>query len=95
VYANHMMAGRKGDIYITFSGTANFTSSVIPVKLTDGSTDDVQPLTSGPQSTWVITGGTGAYTGLLGSGTWFANAQNTFPWINHTDQGEVWWDNPN
>jgi hypothetical protein len=94
VYANHMIAGRKGDIYITFSGTANFTSSVVQVKLASGSSVDVQPLTSGPQSTWVITGGTGAYTGLRGAGTWVTNAQNTFPWINHLDQGQVWWSNP-
>jgi hypothetical protein len=93
VYANHMIAGQKGDIFITFAGTANFTNSVVPVKLANGSTVDVQPLTSGPQSSWVITGGTGAYIGLHGSGTWFANAQNTFPWINHTDQGAVWWGN--
>ena len=51
----------------------------------------VQPLTTGPQCTWLITGGTGAYAGLQGSGTCFANAENTFPWINHTEQGAVWW----
>ena len=45
----------------------------------------------GPQCTWVITGGTGAYTGLQGSGTCFANAENTFPWINHTENGQVSW----
>ena len=37
-----------------------------------------------------ITGGSGAYAGMQGSGTAFANAENTFPWINHTEQGSVW-----
>jgi hypothetical protein len=63
----------------------------VPVKLANGTTVDVQPLTTGPQCTWLITGGTGYYTGLQGSGTCFANAENTFPWINHTENGQVWW----
>jgi hypothetical protein len=50
----HTIAGEKGDIYITFSGTYNMTNSVVPVKLADGSTVDVQPLTTGPDCTWVI-----------------------------------------
>jgi hypothetical protein len=87
----HTIAGEKADIYITFSGTYNMTNSVVPVKLADGSTVDVQPLTTGPDCTWVITGGTGTYTGMQGDGTCFANAENTFPWINHTEQGSVWW----
>ena len=91
VYAVHTIAGQKGDIYITFAGTYNMTNSVVPVKLSNGSTVDVQPLTTGPQCTWLITGGTGAYAALQGSGTCFANAENTFPWINHTEQGTVWW----
>ncbi len=91
LYAVHTIAGQKGDIYITFAGTYNMTNSVVPVKLSNGSTVDVQPLTTGPQCTWVITGGTGAYAGLQGSGTCFANAENTFPWINHTENGTVWW----
>ncbi|HXW79891.1 MAG TPA: hypothetical protein VEJ84_10355 [Acidimicrobiales bacterium] len=91
VYAVHTIAGHRGDIYITFSGTYNFTNSVVPVKEANGTTVDVQPLTTGPQCTWLITGGTGAYTGLQGDGTCFANAQNTFPWINHTEHGQVWW----
>ena len=66
VYAVHTIAGQKGDIYITFSGTYNMTNSVVPVKLSNGSTVRVQPLTTGPQCTWLITGGTGAYAGLAG-----------------------------
>ncbi|HMK98066.1 MAG TPA: hypothetical protein VK425_11005 [Acidimicrobiales bacterium] len=86
VYAVHTIAGQKGDIYITFSGTYNMTNE--PVKVGDVT---VQPLTTGPQCTWVITGGTGAYAGLQGDGTCFANAEQTFPWINHTEEGSVWW----
>lgn len=91
VYATHTIAGQRGDIFISFSGTYNMTNSVVPVKLANGSTVDVQPLTTGPQCTWLITGGTGAYTGLQGSGTCFANAEDSFPWINHTENGQVWW----
>jgi hypothetical protein len=91
VYAAHTIAGLKGDIFISFSGTYNMTNSVVPVKLPSGSTVEVQPLTTGPQCTWLITGGTGAYAGLQGNGTCFANAENTFPWINHTENGQVWW----
>jgi hypothetical protein len=94
VYAVHTIAGQNGDIFISFSGSYNMTNSVVPVKLANGSTVDVQPLTTGPQGSWVITGGTGAYAGLQGSGTAFANAENTFPWINHTEHGQVWWAGP-
>ena len=94
VYAVHTISGQKGDIFITFSGTYNMTTSVVPVKTADGGTVEVQPLTTGPACTWVITGGTGAYTSLQGSGTCFANAENTFPWINHTENGTVWWSGP-
>lgn len=89
VYAVHTISGQKGDIYITFSGTYNFTNK--PVQVGDVS---VQPFTTGPQCTWVITGGSGAYAGLQGDGSCFANAQGTFPWINHTEQGSVWWAGP-
>jgi hypothetical protein len=91
LYAVHTIAGQKGDIYITFAGTYNMTNKVVPVKLTNGATVDVQPLTTGPNCTWVVTGGTGAYSGLQGSGTCFGNAENTFPWINHTEHGTVSW----
>jgi hypothetical protein len=91
LYAVHTIAGQKGDIYITFAATYNMTNSVVPVKVAHGSTVNVQPLTTGPDCTWVITGGTGAYAGLQGTGTCFGNAENTFPWINHTEHGTVWW----
>ncbi len=94
VYAVHTIAGQKGDIYITFSGTYNMTTSPITVKTASGSPVVVQPLTTGPDCTWVVTGGTGAYTGLAGNGTCFANAEDTFPYINHTEQGSVWWTGP-
>jgi hypothetical protein len=47
VYAAHTIAGLKGDIFISFSGTYNMTNSVVPVKLPSGSTVEVQPLTTG------------------------------------------------
>jgi hypothetical protein len=90
VYAAHTIVGQKGDIFISFSGTYNMTNSVVPVTLPNGTTVEVQPFTTGPEADWVITGGTGAYAGLQGSGTAFANAENTFPWINHTEHGTVW-----
>jgi hypothetical protein len=91
IYAVHTIAGTKGDIYITFAGTYNFTDKAVPVKTSNGLTVVVRPLTTGPQCTWVVTGGTGAYTGLQGDGTCFANAENTFPWINHTEHGTIWY----
>jgi hypothetical protein len=90
VYAVHTIAGKKGDIYITFSGTYNMTTSSVSVKLANNSTVVVRPLTTGPDCTWVITGGTGAYTNMQGNGTCFADAEGTFPYINHTEQGSVW-----
>ncbi len=90
IYAVHTIAGGKGDMYITFAGTYNFTNKAVPVKTANG-TVVVQPLTTGPDCSWVVTGGTGAYAGLQGTGTCFANAENTFPWINHTEHGTVWW----
>lgn len=89
--AEHTFAGQKGDIFMTFSGTYNFTDKPITVTPTGGSTVVVQPFTTGPEASFVITGGTGAYAGLQGSGTTFCNAENTFPWINHTSHGTVWW----
>lgn len=91
VYAVHTLAAQKGDIYITYSGTYNFTNNAITVTLQDGSKYSVQPLTAGPEATWVITGGTGAYSGLQGSGNADADAQNTFPWIQHNSWGNVSW----
>ena len=42
------------------------------------------------EGTWVITGGTGAYEGLQGTGTWEANGQD-FPYFLHTETGTVHW----
>lgn len=92
IYAVHTLVAQKGDIDIQFAGTYNMTNSPVPVKLPNGTTVEVQPLTTGPEGSWLITGGTGAYAGVQGSGTSFANAENTFPWINHTEHGSVWWD---
>lgn len=91
IYAVHTLIAQKGDIYITYAGDYNFTKKSITVTLPDGSTVAVAPYTTGPACSWLITGGTGAYTGLEGSGACAANAQNTFPWINHTTTGNVWW----
>ncbi len=38
--------------------------------------------------TWVITGGTGAYEGARGEGTWTADASR-FPYIRHTETGTM------
>ncbi len=38
--------------------------------------------------TWVVTGGTGAYVGIRGEGTWSADA-STFPYIRHTEVGTL------
>jgi hypothetical protein len=39
---------------------------------------------------WLITGGTGAYTGLQGAGT--ANCDvSHFPYDRHIETGQVWW----
>jgi hypothetical protein len=91
IYAVHTLAAQKGDIFITYAGTYNFTNNPITVTLPSGTKYTVQPLTAGPEATWVITGGTGAYAGLQGNGNADANAQNTFPWINHNSWGTVSW----
>lgn len=93
VIATHTLVGQKGDIFISFAGTYNMTESVVPVSVVNGATVNVRPLMGGPGCTWVITGGTGAYEGLQGSGTCSANA-TLFPWVNHTEQGRAWWGGP-
>jgi hypothetical protein len=40
--------------------------------------------------TWVITGGTGASTGVIGSGTWKADAR-FFPYVRHTEVGTLYY----
>lgn len=79
VYAVHTITGARGDIFITFSGVYNLTTAA---------QTGVGPYQGA--GTWLITGGTGAYTGLQGDGTWAADA-STFPNIRHTETGTVWW----
>jgi hypothetical protein len=79
VYAVHTITGVKGQIFITFSGVYNLTTAA---------QSGVGPYQGA--GTWVITGGTGAYTRLQGDGTWAADA-STFPDIRHTETGTVWW----
>jgi hypothetical protein len=38
---------------------------------------------------WVITGGTGAYSGIQGEGTCTADASH-FPYVRHTETGKLW-----
>jgi hypothetical protein len=74
LYAVHTITGQKGQLYITFAGTY-----------------DLVPNTPGAftgSGTWVITGGTGAYEGVFGEGTWEANAA-AFPYIQHTETGTM------
>jgi hypothetical protein len=85
LYSDQTISGQKGDIYITIASTYNFTSNAIKV-----GNVEVQPWTTAPGASWVITGGTGAHAGLQGSGTWFGNAA-TFPWIYRPGTGKVWW----
>ena len=61
VYAVHTITGAKGQIVISFSGVYNLTTA------TSAGVGAYQGA-----GTWVITGGTGAYAGLQGDGTWAA-----------------------
>jgi predicted nucleic acid-binding Zn-ribbon protein len=80
-YAVHTLTLQKGQIFITYAGTYNLTGT---------ESDGVPPYQTGPDTTWDITGGTGAYAGLQGEGTCSANA-SLFPYIVHTGTGKVWW----
>jgi hypothetical protein len=82
VYAVHTITGKKGQIFISFSGVYNLTTAT---------SAGVGPYQG--TGTWLITGGTGAYAGLQGDGTWAADA-TTFPYIRHTETGQVWWSSP-
>jgi hypothetical protein len=79
VYAVHTITGARGQIFITFSGVYNLTTAA------QSGVDPYQGT-----GTWLITGGTRAYTGLQGDGTWAADA-STFPYIRHTETGTIWW----
>jgi hypothetical protein len=89
LYSVQTFSGQKGDIFMTIAASYNFTESAISV----GGVE-VQPFTTAPAATWVITGGTGAYSGLEGSGTWFGDAATT-PWIYRPATGKIWWANNN
>jgi len=87
-FAIFTVFGQKGEINVIYSGTYNFSGS--PVTVGSVTVPEGQ---SGPQCTWVITGGNGAYAGLQGNGTCAANLANTYPYVEHTSTGQVWWTN--
>ena len=64
-YSQQTILGQRGTIYLTIASTYNVTGSPVDVNGVE-----VQPGRTGPEATFVITGGTGAYAGLQGSGTW-------------------------
>jgi hypothetical protein len=78
LYAVHTITGKKGQIYITFSGVYNLT----------GTAAEGVPALNG-SGTWVITGGTDAYKSVHGEGTWTADASTLFDagYIRHTENG--------
>jgi hypothetical protein len=83
VYAVHTVTGRKGQIFITFSGVYNLGSAAA---------GGLAPMQG--SGTWVITGGNGAYTWLSGEGSWSADASllaQGSPYIRHTETGRVDW----
>jgi hypothetical protein len=86
LYATHTMSTARGEIYITFSGAYN---------LSGGKVEGVDPMSA--VGTWVITGGTGAYTNLRGRGSGSGSADDvdgsTWPYIFHTVRGQVFWAN--
>lgn len=88
-YSYQTILGQKGTIFLTIASTYNFTEN--PVKVGNVT---VAPFTTGPQATWVITGGTGAYSGLQGDGTWDGDA-STIPWCYRLATGKVWYMNSN
>jgi hypothetical protein len=84
-YVNFTVHGEKGQFFITYAGDYNFSGGSLQVggvMVPEGQTADCK---------WVITGGTGAYTGLEGDGTCNANLATTFPYVWHTSTGDVWW----
>jgi hypothetical protein len=88
-YSYQTILGQKGTIFFTIASAYNLTEN--PVKVGHV---EVAPFTTGPQATWVITGGTGAYAGLQGDGTWDGDA-STLPWCYRLATGKVWYVNSN
>jgi predicted heme/steroid binding protein len=78
LYAVHTLAGQKGQLFITFAGTYDLDSTATHTAAYTGT------------GTWYITGGTGAYLGVQGEGTWMADAA-TLPngYIRHTEKGRL------
>lgn len=89
LYSYQTISGQRGDIFMTIAASYNFTNS--PIKIGNV---EVQPFTTAPAATWVITAGTGAYAGLQGYGTWFADSAMV-PWVYKSATGKVWWANNN
>jgi hypothetical protein len=84
-YSQQTIAGQKGTIFLTIASTYNITDGSIDV----GGTE-VPPGRTGPDATIVITGGTGAYAGLQGSGTWQGDAA-MIPWCYRLATVKVWY----
>ena len=85
LYSYQTIAGERGTVDLTIASTYNLTDN--PVKVGNV---EVAPFTTGPNATWVITGGTGAYAGLQGEGTWAGDA-STIPWCYRLATGKVWY----
>ena len=72
-------------MFLTIASTYNLTDSPVDVAGVD-----VAPFRTGPDATIVITGGTGAYAGLQGSGTWEGDA-SMLPWCYRLATVKVWY----
>ncbi len=86
-YSQQTIAGEKGTIFLTIASTYNITDNAVDVNGVE-----VPPGRTGPDATIVITGGTGAYTGLQGSGTWQGDAA-MIPWCYRLATVKVWYSN--
>jgi len=84
-YSQQTIAGQKGTIFLTIASTYNITVNAIDVNGVE-----VPPGRTGPDATIVITGGTGAYAGLQGSGTWQGDAA-MLPWCYRLATVKVWY----
>ncbi len=85
-YSQQTIAGQKGTIFITIASTYNITDNAVDVNGVE-----VPPGRTGPDATIVITGGTGAYSGLQGSGTWQGDA-TMIPWCYRLATVKVWYE---
>jgi hypothetical protein len=85
LYSYQTFSGQRGDIFMTIAASYNYTDSPVEV-----GNVEVQPFTTAPAASWVITGGTGAYAGLQGNGSWFADS-SMVPWVYKLATGKVWW----